>query len=155
MPGKISQQDYLENVKRKQQAIKSGNLGYVNTNGDVTILPMTGMPPTLPTLPAGASSRTIELHNKLGKAWKSWSARESQLKKVGQLDKLERTKTVANYRNLEQQFQESLIPQTHKKYINENPLTRKGTSEFKSNKRFSMNDGRATNQGRPRVRETI
>lgn len=109
--------------------------------------------PDLPILPKNAPKTALSIYDKLKKARSSWAVRESQLKKLGQLDKLEGTKTVTNYRKLEQQFQESLIPQTHKKYLNENPLTRKGTSEFKSNKRFSMNDGRATNSGRPRVRE--
>lgn len=108
--------------------------------------------PDMPILPNKASKLAISTFDKLRKARASWAVRESQLKKLGQLDKMENTKTAQNWYNLLESFNNE-INKVHKKFIDDVPLSRKAKASFKGNKARSTGDMRSARSGRSFVTE--
>ena len=149
VPGEgLTADEMLQNEKNKQQARNSGQLGYVTQSGEYRVFPMTGIPPQLPSLPRGASPHALELYNKLKKLKASYATRESQLRKLGQLDKMEGTVTAQRYKETEALLKKELS-KPKKKTSDKVTLTKKQTSEYKHSKQMATGDGRANNGGRP------
>ena len=149
VPGEgLTAYEMLQNEKNKQQARNSGQLGYVTQSGEYKVFPMTGIPPQLPSLPRGASPYALELYNKLKKLKASYATRESQLRKLGQLDRMESTVTAQRYKETEALLKKELS-KPKKKTSDKVTLTKKQTSEYKHSKQMATGDGRANNGGRP------
>lgn len=111
LPGGMSAEEAVEDTKNKQEAFNMEKPGYVNHFGEYKYFPQTGAPITLPTLPANASSKLRELHDKLKKARKSLIARESQLKhNIGNKKgtALEKTKTHQRYEASLKEYNDAL-----------------------------------------------
>ena len=158
LPGGQTSEEAVQDTKLSQSARNAGEPGYMNTYREYQMFPMTGMPPALPALPKNASPELTDMYNGLVKQWRSYSARESQMKKDGILDKLKSTRTVKRYEEKEKAFnnavEEFKANQPHlKKMKNDVVLTRKQNVSFKRNKAAATGDGRATNSGRSRVTE--
>ena len=149
VPGEgLTADEMLQNEKNKQQARNSGQLGYTTQSGEHRVFPMTGIPPQLPSLPRGASPYALELYNKLKKLKASYATRESQLRKLGQLDRMENTVTAQRYKETEALLKKELS-KPKKKTSDKVTLTKKQTSEYKHSKQMATGDGRANNGGRP------
>lgn len=152
IPGGMSQEEYVQDIKNKQLARNSGEIGYVNHSGKYKLFPTTGIPPKLPGLPKNPSNEILDVYNRLKKLRSSWTVRESQLNKVGQLDKMPNTLTAKRYRELEKLYNQE-IQKLNKKPVDKIKLTKRQTSSFKAEKARATDDLRAANQGRPAVRE--
>lgn len=158
IPGGMTADESLQDTRLAQSARNTGEPGYTNVHGEYQMFPITGMPPALPALPKNASDDLINLYKGLVKQWRSYSARESQMKKAGLLDQLKNTRTVKRYEEKERAFNQAVeefkANQPHlKKMKNDIILTRKQDASFKRNKAVATNDGRANNQGRPILKE--
>lgn len=157
IPGGMTADESLQDIRLSQTAKNAGEPGYTNMNGEYKMFPITGMPPALPALPKNADDNLINLYKGLEKQWRSYSARESQMKKAGLLDQLKSTLTVKRYEEKERAFNQAVdefkANQPHlKKMKNDVILTRKQDASFKRNKAAATGDGRANNQGRPVMR---
>lgn len=142
--GKYSANEMIENNRRSREA---GSGGYwEDTKGKSHMNPTYAIP-ILPTLPANASKATIEAFNNLKRLRPSLAVRESQLKKVGLLHKLEETIPAKKYKEAELAFKRTLEPV--KKHTDPTPLTRKQKMSFKAEKARSTDDLRSVNSGRP------
>lgn len=108
--------------------------------------------PDMPILPSKSSAQLMSKFNKLKKARASWAVRESQLKKLGQLDKMEETKTAKNWYSLLESYNNE-INKVHKKFIDDVPLSRKAKASFKGNKARSTGDMRSARSGRSFITE--
>ena len=116
------------------------------------MFPITGVLPVLPTLPTNASPTVKSLHNELKKLRTNWAVRESQLRKAGNADDIYKTLTAKKYKAAEKTFKDAIADKT----INVSEpsiLSKRQTAEFKHTKSMATGDRRATNQGRPAVRE--
>lgn len=158
IPGGMTADESLQDTRLAQSARNAGEPGYTNVYGEYQMFPITGMPPSLPALPKNASDDLINLYKGLAKQWRSYSARESQMKKAGLLDQLKNTLTVKRYEEKEHAFNQAVeefkANQPHlKKMKNDVILTRKQDASFKRNKAAATGDGRANNQGRPILKE--
>lgn len=118
--------------------------------------------PDMPILPSKASTQAVQIFDKLRKAKSSWAVRESQLKKLGQLDKMEETKTAKNWYSLLESYNNEvnkpiknvITPQKpRKKFIDDVPLSRKLKASFKGNKARSTGDMRSARSGRSFITE--
>ena len=152
LPGGMSREDYVQEVKNKQLAYNSGEPGYVNNAGQYVLFPQTGMPPVLPTLIKNPSNEVLDIYNRMKKLRTSYGVRESQLRKAGQLDKMPTTATYKRYWELEKAYKKAIA-----KPISSSSepvfLSKKQTAEFKHSKSMATGDRRANNQGRPFMRE--
>lgn len=158
IPGGMTADESLQDTRLAQSAKNAGEPGYMDIYGEYQMFPITGMPPALPALPKNASDDLIDLYKGLEKQWRSYSARESQMKKAGLLDKLKSTLTVKRYEEKERAFNQAVeefkANQPHlKKMKNDVILTKKQDASFKRNKAAATGDGRANNQGRPILKE--
>ena len=158
IPGGMTADESLQDTRLAQTARNAGEPGYMDIYGEYQMFPITGMPPALPVLPKNASPELVDMYNGLAKQWRSYSARESQMKKAGLLDQLKSTLTVKRYEEKEKAFnnavEEFKANQPHlKKMKNDVILTKKQDASFKRNKAAATNDGRANNQGRPVLKE--
>lgn len=150
IPGGASQEEFVQDIKNKQLARNSGEAGYVNSKGNYVLLPITGTPPPLPGLPKNPSALTLSTYNRLIPARKSLAVRESQLKSLGQLDKLPQTKTYKHYHQLLNEFNKSLKPT---KSVDNTILTKRQNASFKAEKARVTDDLRSVNSGRSAVKE--
>ena len=158
IPGGMTADESLQDTRLAQTARNAGEPGYTDIYGEYQMFPITGMPPALPVLPKNASPELTDMYNGLVKQWKSYSARESQMKKDGILDKLKSTLTVKRYEEKEKAFNDAVAEfkanQPHLKRMQSDvTLTRKQDASFKRSKAASTGDGRANNQGRPVMKE--
>ena len=158
LPGGQTSEEAVQDTKLSQSARNAGEPGYMNTYREYQMFPMTGMPPALPALPKNASPELTDMYNGLVKQWRSYSARESQMKKDGILDKLKSTLTVKRYEEKEKAFNDAVeefkANQPHLKRMQSDvTLTRKQDASFKRSKAAATGDGRANNQGRPVMKE--
>ena len=142
--GKFNAEQAIENNRLRREAKNNGDIGYTDVSRDFHLFPITGVVPVLPSLPTGATSEVLNLHNKLKKLRFNWQVRESQLKKLNQLDKIESTATAKKYRETEKMYNDAIRALSKP--------TKKQTSAFKAEKARSNNDLRAYNQGRPVLR---
>lgn len=155
LPGGMTADEALEDTKLAQTARNAGEPGYTDIYGEYQMFPITGMPPALPALPKNASPELVDMFTGLEKQWRSYSARESQMKKAGLLDKLKSTLTVKRYEEKERAYNQALEefkanqPRL-KKMQNDVVLTKKQTAAHKGGKYMSSGDLRAANSGRPR-----
>lgn len=150
LPGGMSREDYVQEVKNKQLAYNSGEPGYVNNAGQYVLFPQMGTPPPLPGLPKNPSASTIAIRNRMIPVRKSFAVRESQLKAAGQLDKLPQTKTYKLYHQLLNEFNKSLKPT---KSVDNTILTKRQTASFKAEKARVTDDLRSINSGRSAIKE--
>ena len=121
------------------------------------MFPNTGVSP-LPTPLKNPSPELSKMYDGLKKLRWNVQIRESQLRKAGQLDKIESTRTAKKYKEAEQAYlnavEEFKANQPHmKRMTNDVILTRKQDASFKRNKAAATGDGRANNQGRPVLKE--
>ena len=152
LPGKGMNSEQMIATQRAERETQPGEV-YYDALGNSQIKPYTGVVPVLPTLPAGAPSSLIKLHDNMKKLRSSWAVRESQLKKLGKLDDMPNTLTAKRYKEAEKTFNdavESMGKATH----NTDPtkLTKRLKSSFKAEKARSTDDLRAANAGRPSER---
>ena len=157
-PGGMTAEESLEDTKLSQAAKNAGEPGYMDIYGEYQMFPITGVAPDLPTPLKNPTPEIQGLFDGLKKMRTKWQIRESQLKKAGQLDKMDGTLTARRYREAEQAYnnavEEFKATQPHlKKMQNDVILTRKQDASFKRNKAAATNDGRANNQGRPVMKE--
>ena len=124
---------------------------YTDSQGNTYVNMLnTGTPPPLPGLPKNPSAQTLSLYNRLIPARKSYSVRESQLRSLGQVDKLPQTKTYKLYHQLLNEFNKSLKPT---KVTDNIKLTKRQNASHKAEKARVTDDLRAVNSGRSAVRE--
>lgn len=124
---------------------------YTDSQGNTYVNMLnTGTPPPLPGLPKNPSAQTLALYNRLIPTRKSYSVRESQLRSLGQVDKLPQTKTYKLYHQLLNEFNKSLKPT---KVTDNIKLTRRQTASHKAEKARVTDDLRSVNSGRSAVRE--
>lgn len=157
IPGGMTAEESLEDTKLSQAARSNGEPGYTNIYGEYKMFPITGVAP-LPSPLKNPSPELSKMYDGLKKLRWNVQIRESQLRKVGQLDKIESTLTAKKYKEAEQEYlnavEEFKANQPHlKKMQSDVILTRKQDTSFKRNKAVATNDGRANNQGRPIMKE--
>jgi hypothetical protein len=147
----------VENNRRRREAESNGAFGYEDVSGEFQTIPITGVAP-LPTPLKNPSPELSQMYDGLKKLRYNVQIRESQLRKAGQLDKIESTLTSKKYKEAEQAYlnavEEFKANQPHmKRMANDVILTRKQDASFKRNKAAATGDGRANNQGRPILKE--
>lgn len=153
IPGGIyTREETVQNAKNKIHARNAGEPGYTTTDGKFIVFPITGMPPILPTLIKNPSKEVLDAYNKLVKARNSYVVRESQLRKAGNLSAIENTLTAKRYKEQEALYKR-LISKHTKTPVEQTTLPKKQSAEFKHTKSMATGDRRATNAGRPAVRE--
>lgn len=169
IPGGMSAQESLENTKRSQnpqQDIFTTSDGtqyvtqyWVDTDGNEHLVPVGGIAPPLPILPANATPAMQALYGDLKRQRLRWQVRESQLRKIGQADTIETTKTAKTYRRLEAELNKLI--DSVKGHLNKTDnvkLNKKQNMSFKSNKYMAsqaegtVGDLRAMNSGRPALK---
>ena len=139
------------------KVMNAGEPGYMDIYGEYQMFPNTGVAP-LPTPLKNPSPELSQMYDGLKKLRWNVQIRESQLRKAGQLDKIESTLTAKKYKDAEQAYlnavEEFKANQPHmKRMTNDVILTRKQDASFKRNKAAATGDGRANNQGRPILKE--
>ena len=157
LPGGMTADEALEDTKLAQTARNAGEPGYMDIYGEYQMFPNTGVAP-LPTPLKNPSPELSQMYDGLKKLRWNVQIRESQLRKAGQLDKIESTLTAKKYKEAEQAYlnavEEFKANQPHmKRMTNDVILTRKQDASFKRNKAAATGDGRANNQGRPILKE--
>lgn len=157
IPGGMTADESLQDTRLAQSARNAGEPGYTNINGEYKMFPNTGVAP-LPTPLKNPSPELLKMYDGLKKLRWNVQIRESQLRKAGQLDKIESTLTAKKYKEAEQAYlnavEEFKANQPHmKRMTNDVVLTRKQDASFKRNKAAATGDGRANNQGRPVLKE--
>ncbi len=144
-----------------QQLANNPNVTLIDSQGNETPYTAnvinTGVAP-LPTPLKNPSPELSQMYDGLKKLRWNVQIRESQLRKAGQLDKIESTLTAKKYKEAEQAYlnavEEFKANQPHmKRMTNDVILTRKQDASFKRNKAAATGDGRANNQGRPILKE--
>ena len=158
IPGGMAADESLQDTRLAQSAKNAGEPGYMNIYGEYQMFPITGVAPDLPTPLKNPTPEIQGLFDGLKKMRTKWQIRESQLKKAGQLDKMDGTLTARRYREAEQAYnnavEEFKANQPHmKRMTSDVVLSRKQDASFKRNKAAATNDGRANNQGRPVLKE--
>ena len=157
IPGGMTADESLQDTRLAQSARNSGEPGYTDIHGEYQMFPNTGVAP-LPTPLKNPSPELSQMYDGLKKLRWNVQIRESQLRKAGQLDKIESTLTAKKYKDAEQAYlnavEEFKANQPHmKRMTNDVILTRKQDASFKRNKAAATGDGRANNQGRPVLKE--
>lgn len=157
IPGGMTADESLQDTRLAQSARNAGEPGYMDIYGEYQMFPNTGVAP-LPTPLKNPSPELSQMYDGLKKLRWNVQIRESQLRKAGQLDKIESTLTAKKYKEAEQAYlnavEEFKANQPHlKRMTNDVVLTRKQDASFKRNKAAATNDGRANNQGRPVMKE--
>lgn len=157
IPGGMTADESLQDTKLAQSAKNAGEPGYMDIYGEYQMFPNAGVAP-LPTPLKNPSPELSKLYDGLKKLRWNVQIRESQLRKAGQLDKIESTRTAKKYKEAEQAYlnavEEFKANQPHmKRMTSDVVLTRKQDASFKRNKAAATGDGRANNQGRPVLKE--
>ena len=157
IPGGMTADESLQDTKLAQSARNAGEPGYMNIYGEYQMFPNAGVAP-LPTPLKNPSPELSQMYDGLKKLRWNVQIRESQLRKAGQLDKIESTLTAKKYKDAEQAYlnavEEFKANQPHmKRMTSDIILTRKQDASFKRNKAAATGDGRANNQGRPVLKE--
>lgn len=157
IPGGMTADESLQDTKLAQSARNAGEPGYMDIYGEYQMFPNAGVAP-LPTPLKNPSPELSQMYDGLKKLRWNVQIRESQLRKAGQLDKIESTLTAKKYKDAEQAYlnavEEFKANQPHmKRMTNDVILTRKQDASFKRNKAAATGDGRANNQGRPILKE--
>ena len=157
IPGGMTADESLQDTKLAQSARNAGEPGYMNIYGEYQMFPNAGVAP-LPTPLKNPSPELLQMYDGLKKLRWNVQIRESQLRKAGQLDKIESTLTAKKYKDAEQAYlnavEEFKANQPHmKRMTSDIILTRKQDASFKRNKAAATGDGRANNQGRPVLKE--
>lgn len=157
IPGGMTADESLQDTKLAQAAKNAGEPGYMDIYGEYQMFPNAGVAP-LPTPLKNPSPELSQMYDGLKKLRYNVQIRESQLRKAGQLDKIESTLTSKKYKEAEQAYlnavEEFKANQPHmKRMTNDVILTRKQDASFKRNKAAATGDGRANNQGRPILKE--
>ena len=157
IPGGMTADESLQDTKLAQTARNDGEPGYMDIYGEYQMFPNAGVAP-LPTPLKNPSPELSKMYDGLKKLRWNVQIRESQLRKTGQLDKIESTRTSKKYNEAKQAYlnavEEFKANQPHmKKMTNDVILTRKQDASFKRNKAAATGDGRANNQGRPILKE--
>ena len=157
LPGGMTADESLQDTRLAQSARNAGEPGYMDIYGEYQMFPNAGVAP-LPTPLKNPSPELSQMYDGLKKLRWNVQIRESQLRKAGQLDKIESTLTAKKYRDAEQAYlnavEEFKANQPHmKRMTNDVILTRKQDASFKRNKAAATGDGRANNQGRPILKE--
>lgn len=157
IPGGMTANESLQDTKLAQTAKNAGEPGYMDVYGEYQMFPNAGVAP-LPTPLKNPSPELSKMYDELRKLRWNVQIRESQLRKAGQLDKIESTRTAKKYKEAEQAYlnavEEFKANQPHmKRMTSDVVLTRKQDASFKRNKAAATNDGRANNQGRPVLKE--
>lgn len=157
IPGGMTADESLQDTKLAQSARNAGEPGYIDIYGEYQMFPNAGVAP-LPTPLKNPSPELSKLYDGLKKLRWNVQIRESQLRKAGQLDKIESTLTAKKYKEAEQAYlnavEEFKANQPHmKRMTSDVVLTRKQDASFKRNKAAATGDGRANNQGRPVLKE--
>lgn len=157
IPGGMTADESLQDTRLAQSARNAGELGYMDIYGKYQMFPNTGVAP-LPTPLKNPSPELSKMYDGLKKLRWNVQIRESQLRKAGQLDMIESTRTAKKYRDAEQAYlnavEEFKANQPHmKRMTSDVVLTRKQDASFKRNKAAATGDGRANNQGRPVLKE--
>lgn len=157
IPGGMTAEESLKDTKLSQAARSNGEPGYTNIYGEYRMFPIGGVAP-LPTLLKNPSPELSKMYEGLKKLRWNVQIRESQLRKTGQLDKIESTRTAKKYKEAEQAYlnavEEFKANQPHMKRMTSDViLTKKQDASFKRNKAVATSDGRANNQGRPVLKE--
>lgn len=157
IPGGMTADESLQDTRLAQSARNAGEPGYMDIYGEYQMFPNAGVAP-LPTPLKNPSPELSQMYDGLKKLRWNVQIRESQLRKAGQLDKIESTLTAKKYKDAEQAYlnavEEFKANQPHmKRMINDVILTRKQDASFKRNKAAATGDGRANNQGRPILKE--
>lgn len=157
IPGGMTADESLQDTRLAQSAKNAGEPGYMDIYGEYQMFPNAGVAP-LPTPLKNPSPELSQMYDGLKKLRWNVQIRESQLRKAGQLDKIESTLTAKKYKDAEQAYlnavEEFKANQPHmKRMTNDVILTRKQDASFKRNKAAATGDGRANNQGRPILKE--
>lgn len=157
IPGGMTAEESLEDTRLSQSARNAREPGYMDIYGEYQMFPNAGVAP-LPTPLKNPSPELSKMYDGLKKLRWNVQIRESQLRKAGQLDKIESTLTAKKYKDAEQAYlnavEEFKANQPHlKRMQNDIILTRKQDASFKRNKAAATGDGRANNQGRPILKE--
>ena len=157
IPGGMTADESLQDTRLAQSAKNAGEPGYMDIYGEYQMFPNAGVAP-LPTPLKNPSPELSKMYDGLRKLRWNVQIRESQLRKAGQLDKIESTLTAKKYKDAEQAYlnavEEFKANQPHmKRMTNDVILTRKQDASFKRNKAAATGDGRANNQGRPILKE--
>ena len=157
IPGGRTADESLQDTRLAQSAKNAGEPGYMDIYGEYQMFPNAGVAP-LPTPLKNPSPELSQMYDGLKKLRWNVQIRESQLRKAGQLDKIESTLTAKKYKDAEQAYlnavEEFKANQPHmKRMTNDVILTRKQDASFKRNKAAATGDGRANNQGRPILKE--
>lgn len=157
LPGGMTADESLQDTKLAQTAKNAGEPGYMDIYGEYQMFPNTGVAP-LPTPLKNPSPELSKMYEGLKKLRWNVQIRESQLRKAGQLDMIESTRTAKKYKEAEQAYlnavEEFKANQPHmKRMTSDVVLTRKQDASFKRNKAAATGDGRANNQGRPVLKE--
>lgn len=157
IPGGMTADESLQDTRLAQSARNAGEPGYMDIYGEYQMFPNAGVAP-LPTPLKNPSPELSQMYDGLKKLRWNVQIRESQLRKAGQLDKIESTLTAKKYKEAEQAYlnavEEFKANQPHmKRMTNDVILTRKQDASFKRNKAAATGDGRANNQGRPILKE--
>ena len=157
IPGGMTADESLQDTKLAQTARNAGEPGYMDIYGEYQMFPNTGVAP-LPTPLKNPSPELSQMYDGLKKLRWNVQIRESQLRKAGQLDKIESTLTAKKYKDAEQAYlnavEEFKANQPHmKRMTSDVKLTRKQDAGYKGTKAVATDDMRAYNQGRPVLKE--
>ena len=157
IPGGMTADESLQDTKLAQSAKNAGEPGYMDIYGEYQMFPNAGVAP-LPTPLKNPSPELSKMYDGLRKLRWNVQIRESQLRKAGQLDKIESTRTAKKYKEAEQAYlnavEEFKANQPHMKRMSSDvKLTRKQDAGYKGTKAVATDDMRAYNQGRPVLKE--
>lgn len=157
LPGGMTADESLQDTRLAQTAKNAGEPGYMDIYGEYQMFPNTGVAP-LPTPLKNPSPELSKMYDGLKKLRWNVQIRESQLRKAGQLDMIESTRTAKKYRDAEQAYlnavEEFKANQPHmRRMTSDVKLTRKQDAGYKGTKAVATDDMRAYNQGRPVLKE--
>lgn len=157
LPGGMTADESLQDTRLAQSAKNAREPGYMDIYGEYQMFPNTGVAP-LPTPLKSPSPELSKMYDGLKKLRWNVQIRESQLRKAGQLDMIESTRTAKKYKDAEQAYlnavEEFKANQPHmKRMTSDVKLTRKQDAEYKGTKAVTTDDMRAYNQGRPVLKE--
>lgn len=157
IPGGMTADESLQDTRLAQSARNAGEPGYMDIYGEYQMFPNAGVAP-LPTPLKNPSPELSKMYDGLRKLRWNVQIRESQLRKAGQLDKIESTLTAKKYKEAEQAYlnavEEFKANQPHmKRMTSDVKLTRKQDAGYKGTKAVATDDMRAYNQGRPVLKE--
>lgn len=157
IPGGMTANESLQDTKLAQTARNAREPGYMDIYGEYQMFSNTGVAP-LPSPLKNPSPELSKMYDELRKLRWNVQIRESQLRKTGQLNKIESTRTSKKYKEAEQAYlnavEEFKANQPHmKRMTSDVVLTRKQDAAYKGTKAVSTGDMRSANQGRPVLKE--